>query len=143
MNHTRLNRFPLGNVLDNLLTEAFEQVVVPNVRGTYAKPAANISETEKSYQVELVAPGFTKSDLKIALDKQILTISAKKVVENAESVNNYKHREFSIQNFERSFTLPEQVDQNGIEAKFEHGILFIQLPKKAELIVEPKTIEIN
>jgi HSP20 family protein len=144
MTHTRLHRFPFGNVLEQLANEAFEQVIVPAVRGSHSKPAANILESETSYKVEIVAPGFTKADLKIALDKNVLTVSAKKETENnAATVNNLKHREFSIQSFERSFTLPEQVDQSAIEAKFENGILVLQLPKRAEMIVEPKTINIS
>jgi HSP20 family protein len=143
MTTLRLNRFPFNQVLDQFLNETLDQVVAPAVKNVLQRPATNIKENDKTYIVELVAPGFTKDDLKISLDKNQLTISAQKEQTESEAANNFKHREFHMNSFERSFTLPESVDQTSIEAKFENGILVVHLPKKAELVVEPKTISIN
>jgi HSP20 family protein len=139
-----MNRFPFGPTLDQFLSDAFEQVVVPAVRGTQAhRPAANVIEHEKVFQVQIVAPGFQKSDLKLALDKNILTISAEKAEAKADAEGTqWKQREFVLNSFARSFTLPESVDQDAIEAQMEHGILNIHLPKKATFTAEPKTISI-
>jgi HSP20 family protein len=141
MNHVRFNRFPFQAAFDHLITEAIDQIATP-ARNT-SRPAANIVETEKGYEVELAIPGFSKTDVKINLDKQILTISgAKEQIAEAEKTQ-FKHREFVTRSFERSFQLPEGVDQNEITASFNEGILRVVLPKLADLLVEPKTISIN
>ncbi len=142
MTSVLLNRLPISQVFDHLFSDAFDEVLSP-IKHVMRRPAANIVENETAYQVELVAPGYTKDDLTIKLDKNLLTISAQKEQNESESVNNFKHREFYLSSFERSFTLPETVDQTAIEAKFENGILKLNLPKKAELLIEPKTISIS
>jgi HSP20 family protein len=142
MTHMRINRFPIQNVIDGLLNEAFHQVITPAVRGV-VKPATNIHEDEHHFLVELVAPGYTKEDLTISLNKGILQVSAKKEVEKpTEAVNKMHLREFILQTFDRSFTLPENVDGSNISAIFENGILFISLPKVAEVEIKPQTIKI-
>ena len=141
MTQVRINRFPLQSAFDHLLNDAFDMLTTP--ARNVSRPAANIVETEKGYEVGIAAPGVTKDDLKIKVDKNILSISATKEVSNEENKPNYKHREFSITSFERTFTLPEHVDVDQIEATFENGILKVALPKKAELLLEPKTISVK
>lgn len=71
MTHVRFNRTPFQNVLDQFITEAFDHVV-PAVKGHFNKPATNIAEDETSFKIEIVAPGFTKNDLKLGIEKNIL-----------------------------------------------------------------------
>ena len=93
----------------------------------------NIKETEKSYNIEIVAPGFEKTDFKISLDQQILTISAEKQNEvNAENEKQIR-KEYSYRSFKRSFTLNEKIDESTIDAKYVNGVLTLNLPKKAEV----------
>ena len=101
----------------------------------------NIKETEKNYSIEIVAPGFEKTDFKISLDQQILTISAEK--QNEVKAENEKQirKEYSYRSFKRSFTLNEKTDGEAIDAKYVNGVLTLNLPKKE--IVKESAKEIN
>ncbi|MEQ8926346.1 MAG: Hsp20/alpha crystallin family protein [Fulvivirga sp.] len=95
-------------------------------------PAVNIAENADNYLVEMVAPGMNKKDFKIELDNQLLTISYEKEDTNENKDVNYSKREFYYQSFKRSFTLPQTVENDKIKAKYENGLLMIQIPKKEE-----------
>jgi HSP20 family protein len=117
---------------------------VPNVaRRGMNIPAVNISETEKDYLVELAAPGMKKNDFKINVERNVLTISSEMKQENKEEEKNFTRREYSFSSFERSFTLPEAVNQDKIDAKYMDGVLRISLPKKEEVLSKNKEIKIS
>lgn len=107
-------------------------------------PAVNIKEASDSFSIELLAPGMTKADFKIEVDKNQLTISAQKQSESEDSSDNYHRKEFSFQSLQRTFTLPEDlVDADKINAQYTEGILYLTLPKKEEALPKPaKLIEI-
>jgi HSP20 family protein len=90
----------------------------------------NVKETEKSYQLEVVAPGLEKSDFKVNLDQNILTISAEKKDEGKEGSHKQIRREYSYRSFKRSFTIDEKIDATNIEASYINGVLTLNLPKK-------------
>ncbi len=94
-------------------------------------PSVNIRETEKEFFVELAAPGLNKKDFKIAVENGMLTISAEKKLEKEEKEKDFTRKEFSYCNFSRSFMLPENVNEDKIEAHYEDGILKLQVLKKA------------
>jgi len=106
----------------------------------------NISESKDGYSIEVSAPGFKKEELKINIEDKVLTISGEHQ-EKKDSGNengNYTRKEFSKQSFERSFTLPEDVDGESFDAKFENGVLLVSIKKPKELPKsEPKKIEIK
>ena len=105
----------------------------------------NIKETEKSYSIDVAAPGFDKADFKVNLDQNILTISAEKK-EEVKSENEKEkeiRREFSSRSFKRSFTLDEKINAEGIEAKYVNGVLTLNLPKKEEVKSASKDISIQ
>ena len=122
-----LNHFP------SFFDDAFTKGFIERSDKFFTTPAVNIKETEKSFDIELAAPGMEKKDFKIDLKNGVLTVSAKhetKTEENDEK-NNYTRREFSYQSFSRSFTLPEdKVNTEEINAKYENGILQVYIPKK-------------
>lgn len=95
-------------------------------------PAVNISESEKAFHIELSAPGFSKGDFKIAIEKDVLSISAEHKTEKSEEDKNYTRKEFSYGSFKRSFTLPQTVDVERVEAKYEDGILKLNVSKKEQ-----------
>ena len=111
--------------------------------GTGKTASVNILEKDNGFYVDLVSPGFDKSDFKIELHKNQLTISAEKKNET-EAKENDKiwRREYTLNSFKRSFYLPETVEGDAIEANYEQGILKLYIPKKAEAIPAVKTIEI-
>jgi len=98
-----------------------------------ASPAVNVKETEKNFEVELAAPGLTKKDFLINTEGGRLNISYHKEEEKKEELENYQYQEFSSRSFQRSFMLPEVVDEQKIEAQYVDGILRIILQKNAEM----------
>ena len=108
-------------------------------------PSVNIKEDVNGFEVELAAPGLEKDDFKIEVDKDVLTISSNKQVENETKEGQvFTRREFSYQSFTRSFTLPNIVESDGIGAKYENGVLRVSIPKKEEAKPKPaRQIEIK
>ncbi len=115
----------------------------PSERGA-ALPAVNISEDEKSYSVEVVAPGFKKEDFKINVDDDLLTISAESKQENKEGEGKaYSRREYSYSSFTRSFRLPENAKDDAIAARYKDGVLEITIPKTEQQQKASKKIDIQ
>ena len=100
-------------------------------------PAVNVLDNEKDYEIEVAAPGFKKEDFKVEIDNNVLYISAKMEKEEKEENKNYTRKEFSSKAFTKSFTLPENVMEGKIEAKYTDGVLKIML-KKMKLELPPK-----
>jgi HSP20 family protein len=101
-------------------------------------PAVNIKETNKDFALEFAAPGFKKEDFKVNVDNNILTINAEKEEEKNEENKRFTRKEFSYNSFSRSFTLPENVNSEKIDAKYTDGILKLSVPKKEETKALPK-----
>jgi HSP20 family protein len=126
------------NVLfdDQFMTEFFP---FQRKAGGSSVPMANVRENATEFVLELAAPGMEKSDFKISLEKELMTISAARNEEKTtEEKDKYTRREFSFRNFSRSFNLPETVDQENIVASYINGILHLTLPKKAESVKNDK-----
>lgn len=100
-------------------------------------PAVNIIEEKDDFSIEVAAPGLDKKDFKIDLDHNVLTISSEKKDEKKEEDKKFMRREFSYTSFKRSFTLPNTVDAEKIEAKHKDGVLSITMPKKEEAKEKP------
>lgn len=93
-------------------------------------PAVNITENKDHYTVSLAAPGLKKEDFKIDVENNLLTISSEKEERNEEENEKVSRREYSYSRFSRSFTLPEEIKQEAIEANYADGVLKIRLPRK-------------
>jgi len=108
-------------------------------------PSVNIKETEDEFEVEMAAPGMAKDDFRIELNNSVLSISSEKQSENeTKEGKNVTRREFSYQSFSRSFTLPAIVETDRITAKYENGILQVNIPKKEEAKPKPlKQIKVS
>jgi len=106
-------------------------------------PAANISETDKEYKIELVTPGFKKDEIKVNLEQETLTISAENKTEKEETNKRYTRKEFSYGTFTRSFLLPKAANGEKIAAKYEDGLLKLTIPKKDEVINKAAKKEIK
>ena len=107
-------------------------------------PSVNVKDEEKSYTMEVAAPGLTKKDFIIEVDKGVLTISSETKKEDKEETENYTRKEFSYSSFSRSFWLPEDVKDDDIVATYEDGILKLVIPKEkiaAEKEVKKITIK--
>lgn len=106
-------------------------------------PAVNIHETADAFHVEVSAPGLNKDDFKINLDKGLLTISYEKKSEAENKDYKTHRREFTTASFKRSFTVEDKINEDGVQAKYENGVLKLLLPKKEEVKVAPKEIAIQ
>lgn len=110
-------------------------------------PRVNISETGNDFRVEMAVPGMKKEDFKVELDNNTLIIQGE-VSENSEDADNeergYTRKEFSYRAFSRSFYLPNTVESDSIEGKYEDGILRLVIPKREEAKKKPsRTINIG
>jgi HSP20 family protein len=104
----------------------------------------NIKENETGYLLEVIAPAFEKNDFQIKLDDNILTISAER--KNETEVNPKEkqiRKEYSFNDFKRSFTIDEKIDATKIEASYVNGVLKLNLPKKTEVKQKATEIVIN
>lgn len=108
-------------------------------------PAVNLSEEDKHYNVEVVAPGFKKEDFKVNVADDVLTISAETKKETPQDKGNkqYSRREYSYSSFTRSFRLPDNVKDDAITATYTDGILELKLPKTQQQVTASKEIKIN
>jgi len=153
MTHVKFSRNPfersLNSFVDDLVTELpnlFKNDFNQSERKGFVP--VNVKETEKSYQLEVVAPGFEKTDFKVNLDQNLLTIS----VENKNNVKEEAHdhpveklirREYTFSSFKRSFTLDEKIDATNINASYVNGVLRLNLPKKETVKASAQQININ
>ena len=102
-------------------------------------PSVNIKEKDDVYELSVAAPGFEKSDFKVEVNNDVLTISSEKKNESeTKDDEKFTKREFCYESFSRSFALPELVDSDNIKAEYKRGILYVNIPKKEE--AKPKEI---
>jgi len=108
-------------------------------------PAVNVSENEKNYSVEVIAPGFKKEDFKLNVADDMLTVSAEAKTEKSENGNDkqYSRREYSYNSFSRSFQLPDNVKDEAISASYKDGILILDIPKSTKQVKATKEITIK
>ena len=97
-------------------------------------PPHNIMESENDFQIEFSVPGSNKKDFEIEVENDNIKIIKKK--EDSDTSNSYSRQEFNYSFFEKSFYLPESIDQSKISSKYDNGILRISLPKKSEVIIQ-------
>lgn len=99
---------------------------------TFTVPAVNIKEDKDAFNVSLAAPGMKKEDFNIDVEGNMITISCEKEEKKEEKEEKYTRKEYNYSSFKRSFTLPEEVNKEKIEARYEDGLLKLALPKKEE-----------
>lgn len=137
-NNNRNNALMPGfnDVFDSIFNDTFF-----NDRMVTRVPAVNISESADQYHIELAAPGLKKQDFKINIENNQLSISVEKQIEN--NGRKYNKREYGYTSFVRSFTLPELADTANIEARYEDGLLLIDIAKKEEARSVSRQIELK
>lgn len=132
------------STVDRLLNDLFQQGLQTD---RYAKsefafqPAVNIYEFEKAYKLEIQIPGFSREQVKISLDKDLLLVKGEFTLAEKEEVKHARVG-FRIGNFEKRFHLPEHLDTEKIQANFEDGILTLTLAKREEAQLVVRNIEI-
>ncbi len=145
MTHVKVNNQfskSLNGLVNDLFNE-FPTAVSKSLREDVLNyPPVNIVETPDNYLVELLAAGYDKADFKVGLDNNLLTISAEKKENAAQENSKTLRKEFSNRSFKRSFNLDEKIEAANITAKYENGILLLELPKREIAKTITKDIEI-
>lgn len=121
MNLVRMHRDPLFSNLVNQMKNEFDYE-------KKASPAVNVLENENEFNLQVSLPGWSKENVKVEIDKNLLTISGEVKEVKAEFIR----KEFKTSSFERSFTLPKDVNMDHISAEHKDGILEITVPKDIE-----------
>lgn len=121
------------------MDEFFNDVV--NQRNNSFVPGIEISETENQFHVTVELPGMTKEDIDVSLDNSRLTISGERKFEDKEEGKTYHRVETSYGSFNRSFQLPDNVNESSISATYKDGLLNITIDKDTQKV--KKQIEIQ
>jgi len=108
-------------------------------------PAMNVKETEDHFEIAMAAPGFNKKDFEVSIENGLLKISAENSEEIKEEEGDYTRKEFNYNSFLRSFTLPENVNEEEmIDATYKRGILKLVLNKvQLDEITPKRVIEVH
>jgi HSP20 family protein len=106
-------------------------------------PAVDVTDTEKAYEITAELPGIDEKNVDLKVANGVLTIKGEKREEKEEKKKDYYLRERNFGSFERSFQVPDGVDNDKIEASFKKGVLTLTLPKKAEAQAAAKKIDIK
>lgn len=126
---------------DSLFNSLWNNWGVPSVKS----PTVDIYEDEKSYYLDAELPGYSEKDVDVHIDKHVLKISSVCEAETEEKEESkeprYLIRERYCRSFERSFTLPEGIDEENIVGEFTNGVLHITMPKVPEK--QPKKIDVK
>ncbi len=128
--------------LNNLFDEFFTTVPAAWSKDLNVPPV-NIHETNDAFHLELQAPGLSKEDFKINVEKGLLTISYEQKSSTGETEVKTHRREFASRSFRRSFSVDDKINADEITAKYDAGVLKLTLPKKEEVKVQPKQIAIQ
>jgi HSP20 family protein len=110
-------------------------------RDTVWCPSVDVAETQDAYEVKAEIPGILKEDIHISLEDHVLTLKGEKKQENETKNKNVHTVERVYGKFERSFRLPEGVKSEGIKAKYDNGVLTVDIPKAEE--AKPKEIAVT
>ena len=113
------------NAFDSLFNESAGKFE----RNVFFTPRTDIVENEKNFTLHVVLPGLNKSEINIAVDGDKLTISGERKVNTENKDEKFHMKESFSGKFSRSFTLPENVDKQNIEAELVNGILQLSIPK--------------
>ena len=135
----RIVKYNNNNVFPSLINEFFNDDFGMNVLNrSHSVPSVNSFENNDFFEIDLAVPGMKKEDFTIELNDKVLIISS----ETSNTIENDKMRlnEFNFSSFQRSFRVPDSVDQDNIKANYKNGILKIKLPKRKESISKPNRV---
>ena len=135
----RIVKYNNNNVFPSLMNEFFNDDFGMNfLNRSHSVPSVNSVENNDSFEIDLAVPGMKKEDFTIELNDKVLVISS----ETSNTMENDKMRlnEFNFSSFQRSFRVPDSVDQDKIKANYKNGILKIKLPKRKESISKPNRV---
>ncbi len=135
-----LRTFTTNNLFDDLFNDRSCESDI--TAGKSFIPQVDISETEKIFELSFAIPGIKKGEIKIDLNESHLVVSGERKFEEKKENKNFHSVETGYGSFSRSFHLPDNIDTDKVEAKYEDGLLNIAIPKD-EKKIQKKTIVIK
>ncbi len=124
-----------GNFVPTIFNDLFKpwnEWFDTDVENALSVPAVNVTEDKDQYRISVAAPGLKKNDFNIDVNGNLLTISAETESSKEEKEKKFTRREYNYSSFSRTFTLPEAINKEKIDAVYENGELKLVLPKKEE-----------
>ena len=127
----RLRPAVFSGLFDHVLEDMFAPQTKSATEQSVRRPRVDLSETEQAYSAEVELPGVGKNDVKVTMEKQMVTIEAevRRTIDTKEGDAVTKTEEI-VRKYARSFALEQEIDDANATAKMENGILFLTLPKK-------------
>lgn len=117
----------LANLMDNFFDRDF---MTGFERNCGCVPATNILERPDQYELQIAAPGMKKDDFQIEVENNMLTISyEKKADEATREEENFIRREYNLEGFTRTFTVPKHADAENISGRYDNGMLYVSIPR--------------
>ena len=128
---TSLNPFREFSKMQNSFEKLFNEffAVSPSESFGYSAPSCEVSEKGNHYIMKFDLPGVYKDDVKVAIDKNQMTVTAERREEKKSADDKSIMSEISYGTYQRTFTMPTPLDEKKVEAKFENGVLTVTLPK--------------
>lgn len=143
---SNITRYNKNNRGLSLFDDFFDSMFSSMDNWSTRVPAVDVEENDKEYTVKAELPGFDENDVNLTVENHVLTLSGKVDEKNEEKDKDnrkYLVRERRVETFERSFSLPEGVDEENIIAQFKNGLLTVTLPKTAEKASRKLEVKIN
>ena len=130
----------LQNRMNSLFGNLNNETESPLTTASFT-PAVDVYEDEKKVVLKLEVPGIEEKDLDVRVENHTLTVKGERKFEKEEKEENFHRIERRYGSFYRAFTLPSTVDTESVDAKYEAGVLKLELKKKPE--AQPKQIKVN
>src|SRR5581483_8362716 len=131
----------LQDRMNRLFRESFGDTREEALTTSVFAPPVDVYEDEHNVTLKIEVPGIDEKDIDVRVENNTLTVHGERKFEKEEKEENFRRVERQYGSFTRTFTLPNTVDTDSIEAQYDKGVLKIQLAKKAE--AKPKQIKIN
>ena len=138
-NPTRSLMTDFDRIFDSIFTNDLARLSLPQSW----MPAVDVNETETEFLLSADMPGLDKKDVSVDIHDGVITIKGERTIDNEKSNDDYRIRERQLGSFNRSFRLPDNVNEVNVTAKFKNGVLTITLPKTKEVIPEGRQIKIS
>ncbi len=122
--------------MGELLERFFNDSLYDNTQEHKFVPEVDVLESEKSYELHFAVPGFDKENFNLEVDDNVLIVSGERKFKDEKSEKTFKSVQTRYGSFTRSFTLPENVNLNKIEAHYKNGILEVVIPKDETKLVK-------
>ena len=131
----------LQDRMNRLFRETYSENQDQSLTTSSFAPAVDVYEDEHNVTLKIEVPGIDEKDIDVRIENNTLTVHGERKIEKEEKEENYRRVERQYGSFTRTFTLPNTVDTEKVQANYDKGVLNISLPKKAE--AKPKQIRVN